>query len=248
MRLKVKHFLGLCLILPPWLGWVGYRVATWPRAAPRADWAPLAPELFADASYVDFNEEIVLAYKGMDFGETQRIDAEPQAVYRIDLRQFLGDKHVTSLRVDLDRDAFFDAHFHFDEQAALTVEWSRGDNEVYEDYLLWTGQGWVATARPAQAGARRTDVSPAVAAVLAWKGRTPTKDQGADVSPDTAWRLDLVHSGGVLNLVLLDLDRDGSFDQRWDLSTDPVSVTIYPADDGLDGVSYVWNGSRLIPR
>ena len=248
VRLKVKHFLGLCLILPPWLGWVGYRVATWPRATPRAEWAPLAPELFAGANYTDFNEEVVLAYKGVDMGESQHLDHQPDAIYRLDLRQFLGERQVSLIRVDLDRDSFFDAQFHYDEGGGLTVEWSRGDDEQYDDYLAWTGEGWVATARPVQAGALKTNVSPTIAAVLAWQGRTPSPDQGADITPDTPWRMDLVQSEGVLREVVLDLDRDGFVDQRWNLATDPIAVTVFPSDDDRDGVHYTWNGSRLIPR
>ena len=247
MRLKVKHFLYFCVLLPPWLGWVGYRIVTLPEALPAAEWAPLAPELWSEGGFTDFDEKAVLKWVDQDIGEAAHVDVIPEAIWRMDVRQFLGDTAVTSVRVDLDRDTFFDAQFYFGDDEKVTLEWSSDDNEAYDQYLLWTGKGWVATVRPAKPGEARTDVAPAVAAVLAWKGRSPTADQGMDVTPETAWRIDLVHSGGTITQVMLDSDRDGMFDQRWDFTSDPMGVQVYPTDDGLTDSPYIWNGSRLTP-
>lgn len=246
--MKIKHFLGLCGTagLSLWGGCI-YALTWTPPPPTGPEWRPLPPDAWHADAYPDFSEANLEVWLGQDLGEAEVMDAEPDAAYRLKVRQFLYDEAVSRIWLDLDRDLLWDVRGEVVD-GALRVRFSPGDNERYEPAVEWTGAGWVPAAmelKQKRELAGGNGMSPAVFAAVGFRDQ-PLPEARLDVEPDKSWRLDVYPGAdGRTERAELDTNRDGEFDQIWRFG-DPVIAEITPRG-ATEAVHYEWDGERLTP-
>ena len=72
------------------------------------------------------------------------------------------------------------------------------------------------------------------------------RESQTDVRPAEPYRIDFVHSPGQPPQALVDLDRNGRFDERWTHGA-TIAREVSPADDGVWTERYTWDGYDWVP-
>ena len=248
--MKIKHFLGICGggAVTLWGGCV-YALAQGPPPPEGPEWRPLPPDEWSAEAYPEFAEANLEVWLGQDIGEMEVGDTEPEAEYRIKVRQYMLDDSISRIWVDLDRDWMWDIRGEVRDGELLVIRFSPADNERYEPAVQWTGAGW--TPAPMELKEKRETalgegMSPAVFAAVGFRDQAIGSAR-LDVEPEKPWKLDVYpDSAGNADRAELDLDRDGSLDQIWRFE-DPVRVEITPKG-AKEPVHYIWTGERLVPQ
>ncbi len=94
----------------------------------------------------------------------------------------------------------------------------------------------------------RPDAREVDKAVSKWIGSEFGGGRQEDVAPDGPYRIDLIQDEGAdaVNGIEVDLDRDGSWDERWAIEGASVTREVSPADDGEYSQQYAWIMQRWI--
>lgn len=84
--------------------------------------------------------------------------------------------------------------------------------------------------------------------LFSWVGRTVQGGRREDVVPDRRYRVDVFQDAGkpAVNLVKVDLDRDGRWDEKVTLDADRLTREVASADDEWYDLVYRWDGNAWV--
>ena len=133
------------------------------------------------------------------------------------------------------------------EETDVGVEATTDTSEVVTEEPVEDARPPVINRREAKE-TPRPDARDVDKAVSRWIGSELSEGRQEDVEPDAPHRIDLTQGEGAecVNGVEVDLDRDGSWDERWAIEGASVAREVSPDDDGNYTESYAWIMQRWI--